>query len=121
MSQSDLSRRFVLRCAAAATGASVLSGRAAAQGFTKSPQQSARYQDHPNGSQHCANCRQFQPPSSCKVVAGKISPNGWCSIYFAKGSQRVCDEADRSQQVCNKSVYFSKADGSVGNENHSPG
>ena len=30
---------------------------------------------------------------------------------------RVCDEADRNQQVWDKSVYFSKADGSVGNEN----
>jgi hypothetical protein len=35
----------------AAAGASVLSDRAAAQGFTKSPKQSARYQDHPNGSE----------------------------------------------------------------------
>ena len=85
MSESNLSRRFILRCAAAVAGASALSGPTAAQGLTKSPQQSARYQDHPNGSQRCTNCRQFQPPSSCKVVAGKISPNGWCSIYFAKG------------------------------------
>jgi len=83
MRDSNLSRRSVLQCTVAAAGASVLGVPAAAQG-TKSPQQSARYQDHPNGNQHCGICRQFQPPSSCKVVAGKISPNGWCSLYFAK-------------------------------------
>jgi hypothetical protein len=83
MRDSDLSRRSVLQCTIAAAGASVLGVPAAAQS-TKSPQQSARYQDHPNGNQRCGTCRQFQPPSSCKVVAGKISPNGWCTLYFAK-------------------------------------
>ncbi len=85
MSESNLSRRFVLCSAAVAASVCVLGGRAAPQGSIKSPQQSARYQDHPNGGQRCGSCRQFQPPSSCKVVAGKISPNGWCSLYFAKG------------------------------------
>jgi uncharacterized low-complexity protein len=84
MSESELSRRSVLQRAAAAAGASVLGDATAAQAFTKSPQTSARYQDQPSGGQRCANCKQFQPPSSCKVVAGKISPNGWCSIYAAK-------------------------------------
>jgi hypothetical protein len=85
MSENELSRRSVLQSAMIAVGASVLGGAAAAQGFTKSPQASARYQDHPNGGQRCATCLQFQPPSSCKVVAGRISPNGWCAIYAAKG------------------------------------
>ena len=83
MRESDLSRRSVLQCALAAGSTSVLGLPAAAQG-TKSPQQAARYQDQPNGSQRCGNCRQFQPPSSCKVVAGKISANCWCSLYVAK-------------------------------------
>ena len=83
MRESNQSRRLALQCALAAAGASLLGVPAAAQG-NKSPQQSARYQDHPNGSQRCSNCRQFQPPSACKVVAGKISPDGWCSLYFAK-------------------------------------
>ncbi len=84
MSESELSRRFVLQFAAAGA-ATILGGReAAAQVSTKSPQASARYQDHPNGNQRCGTCQQFQPPSSCKVVAGKISPNGWCAIYAAK-------------------------------------
>lgn len=84
MNERELSRRAVLQRAAVAAGVSALGGATAAHAFTKSPQTSARYQDHPNGSQHCSNCLQFQPPSSCKVVAGRISPNGWCSIYAAK-------------------------------------
>ena len=86
MTDSKWSRRLVLHGAAAA-GASALSvSPVAAQGFTKSPQQSAGYQDHPNGSQRCDNCLQFLPPSACKVVAGNISPNGWCRIYATKRS-----------------------------------
>lgn len=84
MSENELSRRLVLRSAAAAAGASVLGGAAAAQGFAKSPQASARYQNRPNGAQRCGSCQQFLPPSSCKVVAGKITANGWCAIYAAK-------------------------------------
>ena len=84
MSEHELSRRSVLQGAAVAAGASVLGGATAAQAFTKSPQTAARYQDQPNGGQRCATCLQFQPPSSCKVVAGRISANGWCSIYAAK-------------------------------------
>lgn len=84
MNESDLSRRLLLQGAAAAGISALRVSPAAAQGFTKSPQQSASYQDHPNGDQHCGNCLQFQPPSSCKVVAGRISANGWCRIYAAK-------------------------------------
>ncbi len=55
-----------------------------AQGFTKSPQSSAGYQNNPNGNQRCGGCLHFQPPTSCKVVAGRISPNGWCKLFAAK-------------------------------------
>jgi High potential iron-sulfur protein len=84
MAEKELSRRSVLQAGAAGAAALLGVREAAAQSITKSPQASARYQDHPNGGQHCSTCLQFQPPSSCKVVAGKISPNGWCAIYAAK-------------------------------------
>jgi hypothetical protein len=84
MIENELSRRSLLQRAAFATGASVLGGATAAQAFTKSPQAASRYQDQPNGGQRCGNCLHFQPPSSCKIVAGKISANGWCAIYAAK-------------------------------------
>ncbi len=84
MSKNELSRRSVLQGAAGAAGASALVRRDSRPGFTKSPQAASRYQDQPNGGQRCGNCLHFQPPSSCKIVAGKISANGWCAIYAAK-------------------------------------
>ena len=50
----------------------------------KSSQQSVKYQNKPKGSQKCSGCRFFQKPSGCQVVAGKISPNGWCDIWTKK-------------------------------------
>ncbi len=50
-----------------------------------------QYQDHPNGSQACGGCSYFLPgktataPGACRVVAGPISPHGWCTAYAAKG------------------------------------
>lgn len=44
----------------------------------------AQYQDQPKGDQMCANGVQFVPASStCRVVEGKVSPQGW-SILWAK-------------------------------------
>jgi len=48
------------------------------------------YQDHPNDDKRCANCVQFIPagdgrqPGTCKIVAGSISPNGWCMAFTPK-------------------------------------
>lgn len=42
------------------------------------------YRPNPNGNQSCANCANFQPPASCKVVDGAISPSGWCILYRSK-------------------------------------
>ena len=51
-----------------------------------------KYQDKPNGDQHCATCMHFVPGKtatalgSCKVIPGdtEISPNGWCTAYLKK-------------------------------------
>jgi hypothetical protein len=83
MTESELSRRTFLQGTVAGV-CGLSAGAAAAQGITKSAQQTAGYQDHPNGTERCANCLNFQPPSSCKVVAGRISPDGWCRIYAVK-------------------------------------
>jgi hypothetical protein len=47
----------------------------------KMSQQAAEYQDSPKQIQMCATCTLFEPPHSCKVVEGDISPNGWCKAY----------------------------------------
>ena len=75
---------MLFRTATAAGLTMLTDGAASAQGLTKSPQPAAGYQDHPNGGQSCATCLHFQPPAACKVVAGRISRNGWCRIYAAR-------------------------------------
>lgn len=49
----------------------------------KASKKTAKYQDHPNKGEQCAICRYFHPPHTCQLVAGNISPNGWCT-FFAK-------------------------------------
>lgn len=50
-----------------------------------------KYQDHPKGSSACANCANFLPgkgaqgPGRCIIVAGDISPKGWCLAYAGNG------------------------------------
>jgi High potential iron-sulfur protein len=82
--QTPVSRRTMLR-GAAATACAVpvmLAGVSAAH--AKASQKAVAYQDTPKGEQSCANCRVFEPPSSCKTVEGTVSPNGWCKIYIKK-------------------------------------
>lgn len=47
----------------------------------KMSKQLAEYQDIPKGIQMCATCSLFDEPHACKVVAGDISPSGWCKAY----------------------------------------
>jgi hypothetical protein len=43
-----------------------------------------KYQDKPNGTSECDNCQHFQPPKSCAIVEGDISPKGWCIAWVKK-------------------------------------
>jgi hypothetical protein len=47
----------------------------------KVSQQEAQYQPVPKGLFSCAACTFFIGPRSCKVVAGEISPDGWCRLF----------------------------------------
>jgi hypothetical protein len=29
----------------------------------------------------CAMCTLFEPPKSCKIVEGDVSPSGWCKAF----------------------------------------
>jgi len=43
------------------------------------------YQAQPKGEQRCADCQHFLPEtSSCILVTGQISPQGWCSLWTKK-------------------------------------
>ena len=67
---------------AIASGAGITAFPAAAQ--TKVSKKIANYQITPQDHQRCDGCIQWLQPASCKVVAGAISPSGWCSLYAPK-------------------------------------
>ena len=85
---NGLSRRRVFQTligSAAVIGAALsLVSAEQADAQSKTPKKVAKYQDHPNKGQQCSTCRFFRPPKSCQLVAGDISPNGWCSFYAKK-------------------------------------
>jgi hypothetical protein len=68
-------------------GASLV-GTAGAQAKVKKSQ--VRYQTSPRGEERCGLCIQYIPSASgqgagtCKIVAGSISPAGWCAEFEAK-------------------------------------
>ena len=79
-----LSRRnTILRSAAWAAGA-VISLLPVRQAAAKMAQTSVGYQTTPKGDQQCGNCSLFQPPGSCTLVDGAISPTGWCKFWVKK-------------------------------------
>lgn len=55
--------------------------------YGQTPKSALQYQDTPKGDQKCSNCSLYIPgPSAdamghCQVVAGEVSPNGWCSAW----------------------------------------
>jgi hypothetical protein len=48
---------------------------------TKVSQAQAKYQAQPKGAQRCGNCANFIAPDSCKLVEGKVSASGWCTLW----------------------------------------
>jgi hypothetical protein len=81
------SRRDVLKLSAyalSAVGATCFTDGARAQVAKKASQKSVMYQQTPKNGQYCSICQQFIPPSSCKVVDGEISPNGYCILFIKK-------------------------------------
>jgi len=58
---------------------------AAAATSGKVAQASVQYQTQPKGEQMCNGCLHFiAGSSSCKLVDGQISPDGWCSLWSQK-------------------------------------
>jgi hypothetical protein len=83
--KAGVSRRvLVQKLAVAAGGAAIFVAVTNEAAFAKASQKAVAYQDGPKGDQRCDNCGQFQPPTSCKVVDGDVSPAGWCKVYVKK-------------------------------------
>jgi len=85
-----ISRRTLLKGAAAAACVAIAStfvGKAFAE---KSSKAAVKYQDKPNGDMRCSNCSFFIPgktstaDGACQVVEGAISPQGYCIMYVKK-------------------------------------
>ena len=79
-----ISRRQMLRSAAVIAGSAAVVFGTALPAEAKMSQKAAAYQGTPKGDQSCANCAVFKAPSSCILVDGTISPDGWCRFYRKK-------------------------------------
>jgi hypothetical protein len=85
-----VARRSILRLGATLAGVAavplaILARGARAAGVEKG---AVAYQDTPNSEKKCSLCVHFVPGNadtgSCKIVAGNISPLGWCRAWAAK-------------------------------------
>jgi len=86
-----MTRRRILRAGLTAAGGAAAIGTAragddgAAQGNgtepTKFSPESVQYQPTPKDWQKCLFCTYFQAPNTCGIVAGKVSPQGWCTRF----------------------------------------
>lgn len=56
----------------------------------KSSKAQFKYQDSPSNGHKCSQCTFYiangnpKANGTCKIVAGSISPNGWCTAFSAK-------------------------------------
>ena len=74
--KAALTSLLIIPVAAEALTASVASAQAADN------KAQYKYQDQPGaGGAKCSQCSLFQSPSSCSLVTGTISPNGWCTAF----------------------------------------
>jgi hypothetical protein len=74
-------RRQIIRAGLVVVGG-VLAVSARAQ--DKIAQAQVQYQPTPKDGNKCSACVSFDAPAACKIVAGKIDPNGWCIAYAPK-------------------------------------
>lgn len=79
----DLMARFALVGAAGVVGVSLISRRAVAATAKLAPGEIG-YQGAPKGNARCELCVNWQAPNACKLVAGPISPSGWCGLFVRK-------------------------------------
>ena len=77
----EATRRRILRAGLVAISG-VVALRARAQ--EKIAQAQVQYQAQPKEGQKCSACVNFEAPNSCKIVAGTISPDGWCIAFAPK-------------------------------------
>ncbi|HEY0206909.1 MAG TPA: high-potential iron-sulfur protein [Acetobacteraceae bacterium] len=77
-------RRIMLRTGLGVAAGATLAASAARAQDEKIAQELVQYQDQPKDGQQCNKCAQYVDPNACKIVAGKISPQGYCVAYAPK-------------------------------------
>ena len=83
-------RRSLLIGAAILPGLPLLAAAGSAQAAGTMPKTNAKYQATPKGAQACDICTYYIPgaraaaPGQCKIVAGVISPKGYCVLFAPK-------------------------------------
>ena len=81
-------RRRVLISLIGSAPVAALSVGAASAG-PKVAQTAAYYRPTPKEGQACAACYAFISPNHCKLLAGEISPTGWCRLWKARPDQEA--------------------------------
>jgi hypothetical protein len=74
-------RRLLGAVAALVATAAARRGAAQPRPPAKLSQREAHYQPAPRYGESCAMCQLFRPPQACRIVAGEISPRGWCQFF----------------------------------------
>lgn len=79
-------RRQIMRTGLALAGGGFVAAVAAvpANAQDKLAQNLVQYQPTPKDGNKCSTCVNFEAPAACKIVAGTISPEGWCVAYAPK-------------------------------------
>ena len=82
-SNDKSTRRQIMRAGIVAIGG-VLAVSVSAQAQDKIAQAQVQYQPTPKDGNKCSACVNFDAPAACKIVAGKIDPEGWCIAFAPK-------------------------------------
>lgn len=83
-------RRTLLLAAAALPAAALFVRTDDARAAGSTPKANVQFQTKPKGANQCSKCNYFIPGANptaegqCKVVAGPITPNGWCILFAPK-------------------------------------
>jgi len=79
---SDASNQAAAREASNESANAVSNESSAPPTAGKVTQDSVQYQVQPKGDQKCSECRNYIAESStCKLVDGSVSPDGWCTLW----------------------------------------
>jgi hypothetical protein len=65
-----------------AAAGSVIAISASARAQDKIAPAMVQYQPMPKDGNKCSTCVNFESPDQCRIVVGKVHPDGWC-IAFA--------------------------------------